>query len=429
MALYDQLVAMGDYDGSGNDEGRPNLAAQRRAYFTAMAPPGMVPLSVSLGVPEGYDPASNPVTAQYLNAQNSYRDPQTGQIYVLPDVDTAIIAAHDATSSATKGASGIVHKIGLAAPFLMAGGVAGLAAGGAGAAAGGAEAFGGAGGSEALIGGAGVDTLGAAAGEGLLAGEAGFLPGSFELGAGAGLDAAAGGGFSLADLANVPTGGFGGGGGGGGGNSLSDFQNTLQQSGVMGDSGGLSELFNSIDGAGGGGLNYANLLRGALQGGLGYLGAGQQADAYKDVYDQQMAIGAPFRQKLEASYAPGFDLKTADPLYGNALTQSADEATRAVSAKSGNPYGNPGAMAEIQNSVMNRTALPYTSNYRGQLGQFGGLGLNTAGTASLAGASTAGGGLNAIGYGLGTALEDDKDDQYTRLAKAIQGGQYKLSLG
>lgn len=195
----------------------------------------------------------------------------------------------------------------------------------------------------------------------------------------------------------------------GGANSLSDFFTQLQQQGVTGPGGNLDKLFTGLDAAGGGGGGFLDSLSnlfspggggsggtdwlrilGSLGAtGLGVLGANKQQDAMQDVANQYLGLGAPYRDKLLQSYQPGFDLRQADPLYGGALAQSADEAARAVSASQGNPFGNPGAMAEIQNTVLNRTALPYAANYRGQLGQFGGLGLNTSSQASLAGASGA----------------------------------------
>lgn len=51
------------------------------------------------------------------------------------------------------------------------------------------------------------------------------------------------------------------------------------------------------------------------------------------------------------------------------------------------------------NDVWSQNYLPALSNYRGGLGQYGGLGLNTSGQASLAGAGTAGSGWEALGAG------------------------------
>lgn len=136
---------------------------------------------------------------------------------------------------------------------------------------------------------------------------------------------------------------------------------------------------------------------------LGYFGADKQQDAYRDATNQFLNIGAPYRSTLEASYRPGFNLMD-QPGYGDALNRSAEIATRAASAKYGNPGENPGAMADITNQVYAQTYLPALASYRGQLGQFGGLGLNTAGAGALGGAGVAGSEYDAIGVGLGRAM-------------------------
>jgi len=151
----------------------------------------------------------------------------------------------------------------------------------------------------------------------------------------------------------------------------------------------------------------ASVWAGGLQAVLGYLGAGQQADAYSGVAAQNLAIGAPYRDRLNASYGPDFNLMN-QPGYGDAFDRMADISTRQWSTK-GNPANNPGIQGGILSDVWNQSYIPAMSNYRGQLGQFGGLGLNTAGSAQLGGAQTAGGGLDAIGYGLGTALNPQPD--------------------
>lgn len=157
---------------------------------------------------------------------------------------------------------------------------------------------------------------------------------------------------------------------------------------------------------------------------LGYLGSQQQQNAYQDVANQQLAIGAPYRNQLAASYQPGFDL-TSQPGYGDAFNRLADISARSYSSSMGNPADNPTAQAGILSDVWNQGYLPALTNYRGQLGQFGGLGLNTSGTASLAGASQAGGGLNAIGYGLGSVTQPQNNLQ--SLLQQL-GGNQNLSL-
>lgn len=275
-----------------------------------------------------------------------------------------------------------------------------------------------------LTGGSSSNLLGLAGSEaGAIAGQI-PLTGNFGLGAGAGAaGAAAGAGGVLSDLLNTPPGtvnlGNSGGGtvpdvtGAGSGTTPGGFTPPAGGAGAGGATTALGKLL-GLSPEAEAALGLAGSLGGAA---LGVLGANQQADAYRDVANQYLALGAPYRDRLNASYAPGFDLRTADPLFGNALTQSASDAARAVSAQVGNPYGSPGAMAEIQQQVLNRTALPYLANYRGQLGQFGGLGLNTSGAASMQGAGESGGAYDALGFGLSqiTQPQNSIEDLLRRL--------------
>lgn len=160
---------------------------------------------------------------------------------------------------------------------------------------------------------------------------------------------------------------------------------------------------------------YGPTLGPLLAGGLGAIGATQQADAYRDVADKYFGMGQPYRDRLNASYAPGFTMAN-EPGYQGAMDQSAQSVLRGLSTK-GNPFDNPGVLSEAQKYVTNTTALPQLNTYRSQLGTFGQLGVNTAGTADMQGANTSGGALNAIGYGLSNALAP-KDDLTALLNKA-----------
>lgn len=167
------------------------------------------------------------------------------------------------------------------------------------------------------------------------------------------------------------------------------------------------------------------VLTGGLQAILGYLGSSAQGDAYKDVAAQNLAIGAPYRSRLEQSYQPGFDLMS-QPGYGDAFNRAADISARSWSARGGNPAGNPTLQAGILNDIWSGSYLPALSNYRGGLGQFGGLGLNTSGAASMAGAEQTGGAYNALGYGLGTATKQPSSLE-AMLAELTKG--YKNTVG
>lgn len=224
--------------------------------------------------------------------------------------------------------------------------------------------------------------------------------------AGAGLEAAAvsGGGLTAAQVAAL---------GAGGELSaplLGNTTNAYQNSGTIGANGALkagagttatgSVLSRILDGTATA-ADWTSLAGSGLSAGLGVLGANQQADAYKDVADKYLALGAPSRTRLEASYAPGFNLASADPAFQGALDTAAQAAARATSARSGNPVDNPGAYAEMQKYITNSVALPQLNTYRSQLGTFGNLGTNVAGTTDAASAGQTGNMYNAIGYGLG----------------------------
>jgi hypothetical protein len=138
--------------------------------------------------------------------------------------------------------------------------------------------------------------------------------------------------------------------------------------------------------------------------GLGILGANEQADASRDVADKYLAMGAPYRDRLNASYAPGFSMAD-QPDFMNALDIGANAAARATSAKVGNPVDNPGAYAEMQKYISGSLALPQLNTYRSQLGSFGQLGTAVAGANDTSAANQTGSMYNALGYGLGNLTQ------------------------
>lgn len=147
------------------------------------------------------------------------------------------------------------------------------------------------------------------------------------------------------------------------------------------------------------GADWASALGTIGKAGLGIYGANQQQDASAAVADKYLAMGSPYRDKLAASYAPGFSMAD-QPDFQNALNIGADAAARATSAKVGNPTGNPGAYADMQKYISGSLALPQLNTYRSQLGTFGQLGTNIAGANDTAAAGNEGYKYNALGYGL-----------------------------
>ena len=139
--------------------------------------------------------------------------------------------------------------------------------------------------------------------------------------------------------------------------------------------------------------------------GLGALSANQQANAFSDVANKFMGLGAPYRDKLLASYSPNFSLSN-EPGYQDALNNSTNTFLRAASAgrapgvSGGNPFDNPGAWAETLKYVNSNTALPYLQNYRSGLAGAGGLGVNASAAPFNNSATASGGVLGSLGYGL-----------------------------
>ena len=173
--------------------------------------------------------------------------------------------------------------------------------------------------------------------------------------------------------------------------------------------------------------DYASVVGSLGATGLGVLGSNAQADALRDVSQQYLALGAPYRTLLEGSYKPGFDLWK-QPAYKSALDDSWESAFRGMNS---NPFDNPGQIIEANKRITGGLTLPALSNYRGQLGQFGGLGLNTSGQASLAEAGQSGNLYDALGFGLGslTNPQTSLQDLLRQAGGSVSSNPYKLNLG
>lgn len=286
----------------------------------------------------------------------------------------------------------------------------------------------------------GAGIAGAAGGGGALSGMTAAEVAALGGGAG-GLAGASGGGLSGMGGTEF-AGGASGGGLAGGGTAAGEFVGGASGAGVSGGATG-----GALSGAGGaavgGAASGATSALGRILGGtatsddwlsvlgaggsslLGVLGSNAQADAYGDVAQQYLGLGAPFREKLLQSYAPGFSMAD-QPDFQNAMDVSAQAAARATSAKAGNPVDNPGAYAEMQKYITGSLALPQLNTYRSQLGSFGQLGTNTAGTASMGEASQTGGMYDALGSGLASLTKPK--NPYEDLMKGLMGG-FKLNTG
>lgn len=137
------------------------------------------------------------------------------------------------------------------------------------------------------------------------------------------------------------------------------------------------------------------LLGGVITGAGGALAADSMGDAYRDVANQYLALGAPSRARFEGSFAPGF----MPPELNMALDTAANTSARALSTRFGNPADSPTAQAEMNKYLMGNFILPQLNTYRSQNLTGGQLGTNIAGTGSMAGAASQGGGWEAIGAG------------------------------
>lgn len=226
----------------------------------------------------------------------------------------------------------------------------------------------------------------------LLASESNFVPGSFDLGASSyGGSAAAGLDLSAADAA--------------GGSSFwqqiaQKFGTTAAQQLLKSATGSSGSPLGNIFGGNGGAQDWMSLLGSLGSAGLGYFGAQNQANNYNALQQKYLDMGQPYRDRLNASYQPGFDMAQADPAYQGAMDQSSNSILRKLSATGGNPYDNPGGLMEAQKYVTQNVALPQLNTYRSQLGGFGQLGINTAGTAGMNSVPAESGKYTALGSGL-----------------------------
>lgn len=152
--------------------------------------------------------------------------------------------------------------------------------------------------------------------------------------------------------------------------------------------------------------DWTSVLGAGASAGLGVAGSIAQGNSYENVADKYLALGAPYRDKLLETYQPGYSIANS-PDFMNALDVGAQAAARATSAKSGNPVDNPGAYAEMQKYISGSLALPQLNTTRSQLGTFGQLGVNTAGTNDTAAAGTTTGAYNALGTGLAAVTRPD----------------------
>lgn len=117
----------------------------------------------------------------------------------------------------------------------------------------------------------------------------------------------------------------------------------------------------------GGDTDWGKVIAGIL----GAYGSDQMAKEYRATADKYMAMGAPSRDRYEASFAPGFTMMN-DPGYKDALDSVGKESAAAMSMH-GNPADSPNAWKQTQLDVYNKVAYPALQGYRQTNASAGGL--------------------------------------------------------
>lgn len=172
-----------------------------------------------------------------------------------------------------------------------------------------------------------------------------------------------------------------------------------------------------------------NILGGLAQGVVGTLGAKAQGDAYSDVASQYLALGAPGRAQYDTLTSPGYDV-TQLPGLKSAMDTAAKTRLSALSMQHGNPANSPNSTYDLDKYLIGNIALPQYNTAVSQALTRAGLGVNTAGTGSLASAGQTGNAFNAIGAGLNTALNPSPSimDLIDRINKGSGSTQNKLPV-
>jgi hypothetical protein len=155
---------------------------------------------------------------------------------------------------------------------------------------------------------------------------------------------------------------------------------------------------------------------------LGIAGSRNQANAFRDLNNQYMAMGAPSRGRYEASMTPGFDPNSI-PGYSGAVDTASKGILARLAATGGNPWGNPGGLIEANKQIISGTALPAIQDYqRLNAGTGGYAGFNAAAPgAATAGIGAQGGVYNAVGSGLAGLLNPQPSLYDTLRGLGIQG--------
>lgn len=155
---------------------------------------------------------------------------------------------------------------------------------------------------------------------------------------------------------------------------------------------------------------------------LGAYASSQQSSALQGLANQYMNYGAPYRDRLAASYADPSAFLQNSPDIQASVSQGTDAMARALSTKFGNPALSGTPLQELQNYAT-KSLYGQLGNERQRLANFGGLSALT-GAAPQANMSAIGSDANiynAIGSGISSVLNPPKTLEEL-LATLRQGG-------
>lgn len=133
--------------------------------------------------------------------------------------------------------------------------------------------------------------------------------------------------------------------------------------------------------------------------GLGYLGAQEQQRMFQHLADRYWGMGAPYRQRLENTYADPMAWLRSPEVQGP-VQQGSDIMARSLSMQ-GNPAQSGNALQQLQNYSSNQL-FGKLGDYRNQLGRLGGMENQTGAVTGATGKAieSVGNQYNAFGSGM-----------------------------
>jgi hypothetical protein len=130
----------------------------------------------------------------------------------------------------------------------------------------------------------------------------------------------------------------------------------------------LSRIF----GGNGGAADYAELLARFAPAAFGAYGANQQANAYRDLGEKYLAVGAPSRARFESSFAPGFTMEN-EAGYKDALAQTTKATLHGLSVNGNRSKFTKCVGSNALSDVNSKFAFPALNEYRRVNAGAGGL--------------------------------------------------------